>query len=33
LWVIDGVRPNVWDAVGSVVAISGMAIIMFAPRA
>lgn len=32
LWVIDGVRPSAWDAVGSLVAISGMAIIMFAPR-
>jgi small multidrug resistance family-3 protein len=32
LWVVDGVRPTAWDAVGSLVAISGMAIIMFAPR-
>jgi small multidrug resistance family-3 protein len=33
LWVVDGVRPTVWDVTGSVVAIAGMAIIMFAPRA
>jgi small multidrug resistance family-3 protein len=33
LWVIDGVRPSAWDALGSLVAIAGMAIIMFAPRA
>jgi small multidrug resistance family-3 protein len=32
LWVIDGVRPSAWDVAGSLVAISGMAIIMFAPR-
>ena len=33
LWLVDGVRPSAWDAAGSLVAISGMAIIMFAPRA
>jgi small multidrug resistance family-3 protein len=33
LWVIEGVRPSAWDALGSLVAIAGMAIIMFAPRA
>lgn len=33
VWAIDGVRPSAWDAAGSLVAISGMAIIMFAPRA
>ncbi|MDE3243648.1 MAG: YnfA family protein [Nitrospirota bacterium] len=32
LWIVDGVRPTVWDVTGSVVAILGMAIIMFAPR-
>ena len=32
LWLIDGVRPSAWDIVGSVVAVSGMALIMFAPR-
>lgn len=32
LWLVDGVRPSGWDIVGSVVALTGMAIIMFAPR-
>lgn len=32
LWLIDGVRPSVWDVVGSLVAVSGMLIIMYAPR-
>ncbi|RZI41988.1 YnfA family protein [Herbaspirillum sp. HC18] len=32
LWAIDGIRPSVWDIVGSLVALLGMAIIMFAPR-
>ncbi|MEH6452251.1 MAG: YnfA family protein [Psychromonas sp.] len=32
LWLIDGVRPTVWDFVGASVAIIGMAIIMFGPR-
>jgi small multidrug resistance family-3 protein len=32
LWVVDGVRPHFWDVAGSLVAVLGMAIIMFAPR-
>jgi small multidrug resistance family-3 protein len=32
LWAVDGIRPTVWDVVGSLVALLGMAIIMFAPR-
>jgi small multidrug resistance family-3 protein len=32
LWSVDGIRPTVWDLVGAVVALTGMAIIMFAPR-
>jgi len=32
LWVIDGVRPSVWDVVGVGVTLAGMAIIMFSPR-
>ena len=32
LWVVDGIRPTAWDAVGCAVALTGMAIIMFAPR-
>jgi small multidrug resistance family-3 protein len=32
LWLVDGIRPTTWDVVGSIVALTGMAIIMFAPR-
>jgi small multidrug resistance family-3 protein len=32
LWLVDGVRPTPWDIIGSLVAVSGMAIIMLAPR-
>lgn len=32
LWVVDGVKPTIWDLVGSSVALIGMAIIMFAPK-
>jgi small multidrug resistance family-3 protein len=32
LWLIDGIRPDRWDLVGAMVAIGGMAIIMFVPR-
>lgn len=32
LWSVDGIRPTLWDITGSLVALTGMAIIMFAPR-
>lgn len=32
LWLVDGIRPSAWDIAGSLVAVSGMAMIMFAPR-
>ncbi|HBC01924.1 YnfA family protein [Stutzerimonas kunmingensis] len=32
LWLVDGVRPTLWDLLGCAVAMLGMAIIMFAPR-
>jgi small multidrug resistance family-3 protein len=32
LWWVDSVRPTSWDLIGSVIAILGMAIIMFGPR-
>lgn len=32
LWQVDGIKPTTWDVVGALVALSGMAIIMFAPR-
>ncbi|RME33554.1 MAG: YnfA family protein [Gammaproteobacteria bacterium] len=31
LWVVDGIKPTVWDLAGSAVALAGMSIIMFAP--
>ncbi|MEX5215111.1 MAG: YnfA family protein [Nitrospiraceae bacterium] len=32
LWAVDGIRPSAWDWLGVLVCLSGMAIIMFAPR-
>jgi len=32
LWVIDAIRPTLWDWLGVAVSLAGMAIIMFAPR-
>ncbi len=32
LWAVDGIRPTVWDLIGSGIALVGMAIIMFAPH-
>ena len=32
LWAIEGIRPTVWDAAGSLVVLAGMAIIMFGTR-
>ncbi|HEY6772763.1 MAG TPA: YnfA family protein [Oxalicibacterium sp.] len=32
LWLVDGVRPSVWDVLGVAVTLAGMAIIAFAPR-
>ena len=32
LWAIDGVRPTAWDMAGSLLALAGMAVIMFGPR-
>jgi len=33
LWVVDKVRPTPWDVAGVAVALCGMGIIMFQPRA
>jgi len=33
LWQVDGIKPTTWDLLGAGVALAGMAIIMFAPRA
>jgi len=32
LWGVDGVRPTLWDLAGVGLSLSGMGIIMFAPR-
>jgi small multidrug resistance family-3 protein len=32
LWFVDGLRPDRWDVAGSLVALTGMAIIYFGPR-
>ena len=32
LWAVEGIRPTAWDAAGSLIALGGMAVIMFAPR-
>lgn len=32
LWGVDGIRPTGWDLLGATIALTGMAIIMFAPR-
>lgn len=33
LWAVDGVRPTMTDWIGVAVSLSGMAIIIFGPRA
>lgn len=33
LWVVDRVRPTPWDVAGVMVALVGMGLIMFQPRA
>ena len=32
LWLVDGVRPGLWDVAGAGIALLGMAIIAFQPR-
>lgn len=32
LWAVDGLRPSLWDVLGVIVTLVGMAIIIFAPR-
>ncbi|WP_413664825.1 YnfA family protein [Microbulbifer sp. CNSA002] len=32
LWLVNGVKPTIWDVSGAAVAMLGMAIIMFSPR-
>lgn len=33
LWVVDGIKPTNWDFIGVAVTLTGMGIILFAPRA
>lgn len=33
LWLVDGIRPSMWDVLGVAVCLVGMSIIAFAPRA
>ena len=32
LWIIEGARPDRWDAIGAAICLVGTAIILFAPR-
>lgn len=32
LWLVDGIKPTTWDVVGTLVALLGMAIIIFSPK-
>lgn len=32
LWAVDGVRPTIWDAVGALLCLAGMATIALSPR-
>ncbi|QAR33680.1 YnfA family protein [Geovibrio thiophilus] len=32
LWLVDGIKPHLWDYVGVAVTLCGMAIIFLAPR-
>jgi len=32
LWLVEGARPDRWDAIGAAVCLGGAAIILFGPR-
>ncbi len=32
LWVVEGVRPDRWDLIGSAICLAGAAIILWGPR-
>jgi small multidrug resistance family-3 protein len=32
LWLVEGVRPDRWDAIGAVVCLIGASIILYGPR-
>lgn len=31
-WWVDGIRPDRWDIIGGLIALTGVAVIMYAPR-
>jgi small multidrug resistance family-3 protein len=31
-WWVDGIRPDYWDLLGGLIALLGVAVIMYAPR-
>jgi small multidrug resistance family-3 protein len=33
LWIVEGAKPDRWDAIGAAVCLGGAAIILFGPRA
>jgi small multidrug resistance family-3 protein len=33
LWVVDGIRPTAWDCAGAALALTGMVVMVLAPRA
>lgn len=33
LWLVEGARPDRWDAAGAALCLAGAAVILFAPRA
>ena len=33
LWLVEGVRPDRWDAIGAAICIVGAAVILYGPRA
>ena len=32
LWLVDGIRPTIWDSLGVAVVLIGMGLIVFGPR-
>jgi small multidrug resistance family-3 protein len=33
LWIVEGVRPDRWDAIGAAICLSGAGVILLGPRA
>ena len=33
LWLVEGIRPDRWDAIGAAICIVGAAVILYGPRA